>query len=183
MFYLKTAVTDCGGANKCYAFGAPVNWIVFQPNPLQASSTSTSLTILSPPYVGPYQFTARSILNGVVQLNEVQTFTVNPGPLTVTITPNTTNAELNSNSLALFDIAFTTVTHLPANASIAVTLTGLTVPIGELYFYCYTTGLVAMDVRSIIWERMNANYLPYLQFQRARGCFSCQCNLPVDDKR
>lgn len=134
LFFIATGIANCGGTNKCYVFSDPVRWIVFEPNPVQGTSTSTSLSIQSAPYIGSFPFSARSILNTVVQLKELQSLTVSPGVPTVTITPNSGNIELNINSLALFDIAFTTITHLPANASFAVTFTGVTVPIGNGFY-------------------------------------------------
>ena len=155
-FTLDSGIVACGGSNTCYAFADPANWIVFFPNPLQGTTTSTSLTIRTAPYASTFGFSARTENNGIVQDSRSSNYVLSPGALTVTFTASTENQEVNSNSLELFDLTFSTVTHLPANASMNVVFTNLVVPDTDSFYCQIKAGLTGLDTRDVICQKMSA---------------------------
>ena len=157
-FSTPSAIIPCGGNNLCYAFADPANWIVFQPNPLQGTTTTTALTIRTPPHTGTFRFAARTERDGRVQDSKESNFVVQPGGPTVTFIPSATrNTEINRNSPVYFDLTFSTITRLPANASITVDFTQLTIPDRDAFFCLINNGLTGLDIREVICQRMDAN--------------------------
>jgi len=70
----------------------------------------------------------------------------------VTIKANSTNLEINRNSILLFDVSFTTQTYLPDDSSILFTFASMTVPDTDS-LYCIISGLTARDAEEVTCER------------------------------
>ena len=155
LFTIATQEDTCGSSNPCYIFSDPVRWIVFAPSPLQGSTVTASHTIHTAPYIGGYVFKAKTDLNQVIGNKISQTFTLNPGALTVTLITST-NDEINENSLVLFQVDFTTVTYLPDDSSVVLSFSssaGLSVPTRDDFYCEVVSGLTGYSTVGVICER------------------------------